>query len=55
MKRREPKRLALHRETLQVLSEDRLPQIFGGISMASVCQENTRPECGTDTIWSVVQ
>ena len=43
-------KLALHQETLRRLDQQDLRMVIGAQSAASVCHENTRPECGA---WSL--
>jgi len=53
MKRRDDSRnpkLVLHQETLRRLDQDDLRLAVGVQSAASVCQENTKPMCGTWTL-----
>lgn len=39
------KKLVLHQETLRRLDLQDLRPVVGGASAASVCHENTKPEC----------
>jgi hypothetical protein len=52
MKKNSPRnpKLVLHQETLRRLDQDDLHLVIGQQSAASVCHENTKPECGA---WSL--
>jgi len=39
------KKLVLNQETLRKLTPEELKPMIGGMSMVSVCYENTKPEC----------